>query len=354
MDEQLKQRLIGATIIVALSVIFVPMLFEDRNPPAGSGVEDIPALPEAIEEKTIELPKTAADVAQQEKKEEKPAEAETGYRVIPLNDTAPKPAKASKSAKAPKSAKTAEPAEAIASPPEQAEAEAPMDEDFAAEDQDEPPEKPGATVSKVSPAKPAKAAAKQVETQEPEEAEINEKPPAVTEKRKASAAPKSRSAPAKPAEPVAKKPEKSKSADIKFEELPKPIEPTAAKSASAKRVPAPEKSNAVESSPSLKPASAKPSTAARTPPAETAQKPAGATAAWMVQAGSFSEEANARALADKLRKRNLAAVVDIVPVGAGTMYRVRVGPELNRTRAEQIQKQIENAAGIKGIILPRK
>lgn len=349
MDEQLKQRLIGATIIVALSVIFVPMLFEDRNPPAGSGVEDIPALPEAIEEKTIELPKTAADVAQQEKKEEKPAEAETGYRVIPLNDTAPKPAKALKSAKAPKSA-----SEAIASPPEQAEAEAPMDEDFAAEDQDEPPEKPGATMSKASPAKPAKAAAKQVETQEPEEAEINEKPPAVTEKRKASAAPKSRGAPAKPAEPVAKKPEKSKSADIKFEELPKPIEPTAAKSGSAKRVPAPEKPTAAEISPSLKPASAKPSTAARTPPAETAQKPAGTTAAWMVQAGSFSEEANARALADKLRKRNLAAVVDIVPVGAGTMYRVRVGPELNRTRAEQIQKQIENAAGIKGIILPRK
>jgi hypothetical protein len=112
MDEQLKQRLIGATIIVALSVIFVPMLFEDKDHPANSSVENVPALPEAIEERAIELPKTAADVVQQEKKEEKPAEAATGYRVIPLND-APKPAKSSKSTKAARSA-----VEAWGAPPE--------------------------------------------------------------------------------------------------------------------------------------------------------------------------------------------------------------------------------------------
>jgi DedD protein len=321
MDEQLKQRLIGATIIVALSVIFVPMLFEDKDHPANSSVENVPALPEAIEERAIELPKTAADVVQQEKKEEKPAEAATGYRVIPLND-APKPAKSSKSTKAARSA-----VEASASPLETVEADALVEEDSTAEDQEEPV---------------TRAAKTPADTEAPK---LHEQPPAVTESRKFSAAPKSRRTPAKAA---AKKPEKPKSADSQFE-LPEPIEPAPAKSAGAKRIPAPGKPAVAEFAPAHKP-----SAAAQKPPAETAQKPAGATGSWMVQAGSFAEEANAHALADKLRKRNLTAVVDVVPVGANTMYRVRVGPESSRTHAEQVQKQIENAAGVKSIILPRK
>lgn len=76
--------------------------------------------------------------------------------------------------------------------------------------------------------------------------------------------------------------------------------------------------------------------------------------AWIVQVGSFTGEANARALADKLRKHNVAVFVDSVAGSGGALYRVRVGPELSKSRAEQIQKQIENAVGIKGIILPHR
>jgi cell division septation protein DedD len=34
------------------------------------------------------------------------------------------------------------------------------------------------------------------------------------------------------------------------------------------------------------------------------------------------------------------------------MYRVRVGPELSKARADQVKARIETAVGIKGIIIP--
>ena len=33
MDNTMKQRMVGAIVLVALAVIFIPMLLEDKEPP---------------------------------------------------------------------------------------------------------------------------------------------------------------------------------------------------------------------------------------------------------------------------------------------------------------------------------
>jgi len=46
MDDGLKQRLIGAIIIVAAAIIFIPMVFNDADHKTGDILVDIPARPE--------------------------------------------------------------------------------------------------------------------------------------------------------------------------------------------------------------------------------------------------------------------------------------------------------------------
>ncbi|WP_154223121.1 SPOR domain-containing protein [Marinicella rhabdoformis] len=63
MDQELKQRLIGASVIIALAIIFVPMLFD------GDGVKqqnqnisiEIPDSPSDLEVKTFEIDKPVTD-----------------------------------------------------------------------------------------------------------------------------------------------------------------------------------------------------------------------------------------------------------------------------------------------------
>jgi len=71
------------------------------------------------------------------------------------------------------------------------------------------------------------------------------------------------------------------------------------------------------------------------PPAAPPPKPTPAPAAtgdWTVQLGSFSDEANARRLAQRSSTFGYKAEVSSYRSGSRTLYRVRVGP--SRTRAE--------------------
>lgn len=66
MDQELKQRLIGAAVITALAVIFVPMLFDDAVDETGKNVNElqIPEIPAKTQEVEImPLPEKAEDVA---------------------------------------------------------------------------------------------------------------------------------------------------------------------------------------------------------------------------------------------------------------------------------------------------
>ncbi len=76
----------------------------------------------------------------------------------------------------------------------------------------------------------------------------------------------------------------------------------------------------------------------------------GQVTAWIVQVGSFSSSPNAKSLRDKLRKMGYASFVEAVKSKQGMIYRVRVGPELTRTLADKLQKQLAKKAKVNGMV----
>ena len=68
MDQELKQRLIGAVVVTALAAIFIPMLFDDPVDQSGQVVSElvIPAAPvKASEDAANKLPANADEVLAQ-------------------------------------------------------------------------------------------------------------------------------------------------------------------------------------------------------------------------------------------------------------------------------------------------
>jgi len=62
--------------------------------------------------------------------------------------------------------------------------------------------------------------------------------------------------------------------------------------------------------------------------------------AWALQLGSFSSEANAEVLRDRLRAKGYASYVDVQKQKKKVTYRVRIGPELDRQRLEVIKAKL--------------
>ncbi len=78
-----------------------------------------------------------------------------------------------------------------------------------------------------------------------------------------------------------------------------------------------------------------PAAAPPTPaPAAQPKPPAAATGDWAVQLGSFSEEANARRIAQQAGTYGYKAQVSSYKSGGRTLYRVRVGPQATRAAAD--------------------
>jgi len=370
MDQQLKQRLIGAIIIVSLVVIFVPMLFEDRQGDQDTaGADDIPALPKEIEAKSIELPKSASEVAPLEGEET----SNTGYRIIPLTDGDSATAENEQTLSANSSDKSGnQTASAVNSDPATANEDVPKN---TGDEQIRP---------SVSSSSVGSDSARLVKTEEPAKAEAvsklkqaparkNDREPATLivnsdeedavdamspEQPAAPPKTKSKAVLAKPAEKGSKKSETTKTAES-IASI-KSVSPSAAPQKPAQIKPSLDHSKAVHVQPesvSKAPENSSKLTAGGGS-AKLSEVQASAVeasddlAAWVVQTGSFTAEGNARSLADKLRKSNFPAFVEVVTNAGTSIYRVQVGPELNRTRAEQIQKQIENTVGIKGIVVP--
>ena len=100
-------------------------------------------------------------------------------------------------------------------------------------------------------------------------------------------------------------------------------------------------------------------------PAETATEPVAADAIgadgkpaepgplgnWVVQMGSFSSEQNALRLRDRLRKADFVTQVEKVQVGGKSLFRVRVGPYLERAEADRDQKRLAETFDLKGRVL---
>ncbi len=73
--------------------------------------------------------------------------------------------------------------------------------------------------------------------------------------------------------------------------------------------------------------------------------------AWVVQLGSFSNEANAQELNKKLRDAGYPAFVEPLKQKTTVVYRVRVGPELKRSDAQALRDRIKSTMKLDGIVI---
>jgi DedD protein len=89
-----------------------------------------------------------------------------------------------------------------------------------------------------------------------------------------------------------------------------------------------------------------PAVATAPPPKPAPAAPAAAAGDWIVQLGSFGEEANARRLAERSGTFGYKAEVSSYRSGGRTLYRVRVGPARSRAEADATASALK-AHGIK-------
>ncbi|MCK7593835.1 SPOR domain-containing protein [Pseudomarimonas salicorniae] len=85
-------------------------------------------------------------------------------------------------------------------------------------------------------------------------------------------------------------------------------------------------------------------------PVAATAKPAVAQG-FAVQLGAFKDESEASALRDRLRKAGFTAYTERASTDAGSLWRVRAGPELQRDRAEQVRNRIKEALKLDGIVV---
>lgn len=63
---------------------------------------------------------------------------------------------------------------------------------------------------------------------------------------------------------------------------------------------------------------------------------------WVVQVGSFSKSQSAEDLVARLRLAGLSAYSEKISSASGTVYKVRIGPELDRDKAAQMARKVKN------------
>lgn len=243
MDQELKQRLIGAAVITALATIFIPMLFDDPIDESGKTVSELkmPALPSKAQDVEImPLPEKVEDVATL------PAEQQPA-------------------------------APAFNSEENEGDDEAAM------------------------------------EAPQPKNLQITAKETAVTP-------------------PAAKWEEEEEDVDV-----PPAVEPVA-----QQPIPAP-----VPAKPIAKPATTIAESVTKTTKpvvTEPVKKPATTAESTetrlYLNAGSFSQKSNAVALYDSLKQKGFAASIKEIASEKGTVYKVRVGPMMNKATAQSVKSKL--------------
>ncbi|MBD9478272.1 SPOR domain-containing protein [Pseudoxanthomonas sp. PXM02] len=337
MDTALKQRLIGAVVLVALAVIFLPMLV--KGPAPDSGVSDVPLdVPPAAdgEFETRELPLVTPGNA--------PAAGAVGLQgqvAAPAAEPAPTTGTLQPAATA-----GGDFAVSFGAYATQADADAVL----ARVKQSKLPgfvepatingkpafrvrvgpyaDRPQAEAARLDAIKIRGDVNAQVVTLD---AAANA--PATTSPAPASSASTATAAPASPSVTTQTlPPEPAKPA-------PKPAateaKPVAATPAETKPVPPP---------------AAKP--VATAPKPTEAPKPAASGTGFAVQLGAFSNAADANALRDRARGAGFSAFVEQVRTDKGTLSRVRIGPVANRADADRLKAQVASKIGVDGMVRP--
>lgn len=80
----------------------------------------------------------------------------------------------------------------------------------------------------------------------------------------------------------------------------------------------------------------------------------GSSSAWAVQVGSFKQRENAERLRQKLKELGYRAFVSSSRSGGKTVVRVRVGPQMEKTRAKQVKRKIEKQMKIQAMLVELK
>ncbi|MFZ5638215.1 MAG: SPOR domain-containing protein [Pseudomonadota bacterium] len=351
MDTGLKQRLIGAAVLVALAVIFLPMLV--KGPAPDSGVSDVslkmPDAPEG-ELETRELPLVMPG--------EVPKGGAVGMDATPVDRPATAATPATDSATAPPDPNApADPAAPPATPAVDPLPPTTAAGDYAVHFGAYASQKGADTVVALAKAaglpaysesttvngKPAfrvrigpYATRAEAEIVRVKALEVRSDVPVkvVALDAEPVPAPSPAVAATEPAKPVA--PPKAAEPRPEPKPLPKPADkpsepkPVAAKPAETKPAPAP-----------AKPPAAKPATS-----------PAAAKVGFAVQVGAFGDATEAGAMREKLRAAGFTAFTETVDTDKGKLTRVRVGPVVDRAAADQLKSQIQARTGIDGIVRP--
>lgn len=352
MDTGLKQRLIGAAVLVALAVIFLPMLV--KGPAPDSGVSDVPIkMPNGPEGdvETRELPLVMpGDV---------PKGGAVGMDTTPVDrpSTASTPATAA-SGGDPATASTGTDASVSSDPSSNALPATAAGGDYAVHFGAYATRKGADTV--VALAKAAQLPAYS------ETATVNGKPAfrvrigpyatrAEAEAVRLKALEVRSDVPVKvvtlDAEPALATASVVPAAATASAETPKPVVPKPSEPTSeAKPQPKPAEPKPV----AVKPSEPKPAPVVKPPaPKPVAVPPTAAVrVGFAVQLGAFSDAAEAGAMRERLRAAGFTAFTETVNTDKGKLTRVRVGPVLDRAAADQLKSQIKAKTGVDGIVRP--
>ncbi|BDU15814.1 SPOR domain-containing protein [Lysobacter auxotrophicus] len=96
----------------------------------------------------------------------------------------------------------------------------------------------------------------------------------------------------------------------------------------------------------------KPAAPAPQPAAARPGTPAAAGTGFAVQLGAFGSAAEADKLRDRARSAGFSAFVEQVRTDKGVLNRVRVGPVASRDQADQLKAQVAAKLGVSGIVRP--
>ncbi len=108
----------------------------------------------------------------------------------------------------------------------------------------------------------------------------------------------------------------------------------------------------VAAKPEAKPAAAPETRTESKPETKAPPAPAASGVGFAVQLGAFAQAADANALRDKVRAAGFSAFVEQVRTEKGTLSRVRVGPVANRAEADQLKAQVAARVGVAGMVRP--
>lgn len=72
---------------------------------------------------------------------------------------------------------------------------------------------------------------------------------------------------------------------------------------------------------------------------------------FVVQVGAFGKPADALTLRDRLRAAGIAAFSEAVATDQGTLHRVRAGPEIDKAAAERLRQQIKTQFQLDGLVV---